>query len=77
MMASNETVTNARLASSEEMGAAVRMILGSLPAGMEIRFFWKNKQQYVEMRYSDGSVEVARLSRGANGVGTIVPEHLH
>jgi hypothetical protein len=55
------------------MFEAVRTLLGSLPMGCEMKFYWHDGHQCFEFVDSKGASECYRLCRRDDGCGTIQP----
>jgi len=60
-----------------EIGQAMMTILGTLPVGAEVRFYWYDGVQHMSIKYADGSEEVARLNRSSSGIGVLAPAVVH
>lgn len=60
-----------------EIGQAMMTILGTLPVGAEVRFYWDDGVQHMSIKYADGTEDVARLNRVSDGVGVLSPAVTH
>ncbi|MYM92486.1 hypothetical protein [Duganella vulcania] len=62
---------------STEVAAAIRTVLGTLPVGAEIRFYWHDGAQHYCVSLPGQPDQVGRLKRNGDGTGVIVPATLH
>lgn len=60
-----------------EIRNAIMTILGTLPEGMEMRFFWKDGCQHLSMKLDGEPEQLARLNRAPSGIGVVVPATTH
>lgn len=60
-----------------EIASAIKTILGTLPEGAELRFYWQDGVQHLHMKLPGQDDQVAKLNRVNDGTGVIVPAQLH
>ncbi len=62
---------------ADEIRAAILTVLGTLPAGSEFRFFWKDDKQHMSMKHGQEPEQVLYLNRRHDGVGIPTPAVQH
>ena len=56
---------------------AAATILGSMPPGMQVRFYWAEGVARVDLTRLDGVVETFRLVRGGQGTAIVEAATVH
>lgn len=62
---------------NQQINDAIMKILGTLPVGAEMRFFWQDGCQHLSMKLEGTSEQIARLNRAPDGTGVVVPATTH
>lgn len=61
----------AQPATKDELKTAILTVLGSLPAGADFHFFWRDGVQHMALKFQDGTETVAMLNRRKDGSGQL------
>lgn len=61
--------------SETELRDALMTVLGSLPAGAEFRFFWRDGQQHMTIKLGSEPEQTLCLNRRPDDVGVPTPVH--
>ncbi len=56
---------------------AIKTLLGTLPVGAELRFYWHDGAQHLSTKLPGAEEQIARLNRIQDGLGVIVPGTTH
>lgn len=68
---------SAKPPTSSELRDSIMTVLGSLPHGCEIRFWWQDDKQHLSMQFDGQPAQVLYINRLADGTGVPTPKTQH
>ena len=68
---------SAKPATPDEIRDAILTVLGTLPVGCEMRFWWQDGHQHMSMQHAGQTAQVLYLNRREDGVGIPTPAAHH